>query len=164
MAEQGQIVIPVEVMLQGDLGGAAQGVSQGGGQDMPMAERINGGASNARMMIAGVSAQLLMGGVSKLLSTTGNQQASAVLREGSAYGFLALRAISGDPSAIVSLLVKGTADIIQLVQEQKEELRKSAEAYNQLDLNKMRAGMIQFTANSVVSIDKYGRRTIKERR
>jgi len=165
MAEKGQIIIPITFDVTTNAGGS-KGASASstvpttgaGVQRVPKANDA---------FLQGISAQMMMENFTRILSATGNTQLATSISKVSSYGFLAGRVISSggmNIGADLTLISRIAADLIQLINSEKEERTKTAEAYNETDLLRMRSGLLQFNANTVVSYDKYKRFKLTERR
>ena len=122
-------------------------------------------ATNA--FLGGISAQMVVGSVARIVAASGNQEVSRAISETAAYGFLASRLIGSggmDAGAWIALLTKATADVIQIVQADREKKREDATRQNALDIVRMRAGQLQINANTEISYNRYGRVTFTNRK
>ena len=165
MAEQGQIVIPITFDVSGI--GAPPGNQPGTSGGIPNSGTPNSIIPSSKGSFAqGISAQILVSNATRLLALTGNEQLASSIRQGSEIAFLGIHAItSANPyGAIITLVTKAAVELGQAISEYKAEQRKAASDNNERDIMKMRSGMIVINANSVVSVDKYGRRKITDRR
>lgn len=91
-----------------------------------------------------LTAQFAVESAGKLLNATGNQDiGSAVSKIGSVV-FKGARALSGDPSAILSLAIDSVAEVIKLINEEKVEREEEKKRQNNIlqlekDTNTMRS-------------------------
>jgi len=118
-------------------------------------------------VLGSISANLLVSGGAQILAASGNTELATTISQGASYAFLAGRiAASGgtDITAILTLMMRGTAQVIKLVREYKMKQEEIAKKLNALDVLKMRSGMIVITANTQMSYNKYGRLTTTDRR
>jgi len=154
--------------------GQTAGIGPTGGQkieQIPMAGQnpIPRAASGNNMtaVLGSISANLLVSGGAQILAASGNTELATTISQGASYAFLAGRiAASGgtDITAILTLMMRGTAQVIKLVREYKMKQEEIAKKLNALDVLKMRSGMIVITANTQMSYNKYGRLTTTDRR
>lgn len=107
-----------------------------------------------------ISAGLLIESSKKLLSATGNAQASSVIEKVTKYGTLAARSLSGDVTAMVTLAVELAATGLQKVQELKDQAQQN----NQTMYNKIKSGQVFLGNNDVyVTQDWAGNKTYNRR-
>jgi hypothetical protein len=159
-----EIIVRVENTIVG--GNAPQGTQNAQAQGVvaqPQSAQQN--ANNG--FAAGISAQLLVGSLARIVSASGNTEAGRILSEGGAYGFLAMRlAASGglDSTAWITLASKVTADILQALNAAKQEKIELAQQMNATDLIRMRSGQISINANTQISYNRYGRHSFSDRK
>lgn len=150
--DQKEIILRLEHIIQGGQGEQGQVV-------LP---------SNARMsmtsMLGGFSAQILVQNTSRLISASGNQQLASTIRESSQWAFLGMRAMAGDPTAMLVGVTKSISMILLELQKIKEEKKQTASKYNELLQLQLRNGQASITANTEISYDKYGRVTLRDRK
>lgn len=120
----------------------------------PDAQKSSGGVGQA------ISAGLLIESSKKLLSATGNAQASATIEKGVKYGTLMARSVSGDVTAMVTLAVELAATGLQKVQELKEQAQQD----NQTMYNKIKTGQVYLGTNDItITTDRWGNKTYNKR-
>lgn len=147
-----EIVLRLEHILQGEQGAQGQTV-------LPSTARMS-----MTSMLGGFSAQILVQNASRLISASGNQEMASTIREGSQWLFLGMRAMAGDPTAILVGVTKTLSLIMLELQKNREEKRQTAQKYNELLQLQLRAGQASVTSNTEISYDKYGRVTIRDRK
>jgi hypothetical protein len=159
-----EIIVRVENTIVG--GNGQQGAP---GQPLPSTEvqpsSANQNANNA--FAQGISAHLLATSLTRILAATGNTEAASVVREATSYGFLAARLIGSggyDIAAWMTLATKATADIMQAVQQAKQQQIELAQQQNATDLIRMRSGLISINANTQISYNRYGRHSFTDRK
>lgn len=160
-----RIIVEVQNVIVGNGQGTQTQATQSQGQLPPATVNARQSANNA--FLGGISAQMVVGSVARIVAASGNQQVSKAISESAAYGFLASRLISSagmDAGAWIALLTKGTADIIQLVQADREKKSEEASQQNALDIVRLRSGQIQINANTQISHNRYGRVTFTNRK
>ena len=168
MAEKGQIIVPVvfDVSQTGNAKSGAGASFQGGATpNAGFGSQSAPKANNA--FLEGISAQMVVENFTRIITATGNTELASSISKGSSYAFLGLRVLSSGGANIgadIALVTRIAADLIKLIQQEKEERTKTAEAYNETDLLRMRAGLLQFNANTVISTDKYKRFNFTQRR
>jgi hypothetical protein len=107
-----------------------------------------------------ISAGLLIESSKKLLSATGNAEASAVIEKATKYGTLAARSLSGDITAMVTMAVELAATGLQKIQELKDKAQQD----NQTMYNKIKTGQVYLGTNNItVSQDMWGNKTYNKR-
>lgn len=166
MAEKGQIIIPITFDVTANGAGSRGASFQGQGVPNTGAG-VSGVPKSNDSFLQGISAQMLMENFTRILSATGNTQLASSISKVSSYGFLAGRVIASggmNIGADITLVSRLIADVMQMINEEKEQRMKTAEAYNETDILRMRSGIIQFNANTVISYDKYKRFKLAERR
>ena len=164
MADNREIIVRVENTIIG--GSASQGTTNAStpssiAQPATAQQNANNGFA------AGISAQLLVGSLARIVSATGNTEAGRIISEGASYGFLAMRlAASGglDPTAWITLASKATADILQAITAAKQQQIDLANQMNTTDVIRMRSGQISINANTQISYNRYGRHTFTDRK
>ena len=120
----------------------------------PDAQKSSGGVGQA------ISAGLLIESSKKLLSATGNTQASATIEKGVKYGTLVARSVGGDVTAMVTLAVELAATGLQKIQELKDQAQQD----NQTMYNKIKTGQVYLGTNNItVSPDTWGNKTYNKR-
>lgn len=164
-----RIIVEVQNVVVGAQQGAAQGATAQGttpGAQIPSAP-VNARQSASNAFLGGISAQMVVGSVARIVAASGNQEVSRAISETAGYGFLAARLVGSqglDIGAWIALLTKSTADIIQLVQSNREEKREMASQQNALDIVRIRSGQISINANTEISYNRYGRVTFTNRK
>ena len=120
----------------------------------PDTQKSSGGVGQA------ISAGLLIESSKKLLSATGNAQASSVIEKVTKYGTLAARSLSGDVTAMVTMAVELAAVGLQEIQE----LKAKAQQDNLTLYNKIKTGQVYLGTNDItVSRDIWGNKTYNKR-
>lgn len=151
-----EIRIPITVELQAT-GTAPKATTQTGTtQPTKKAEtpKSSSGVGQA------ISAGLLIESSKKLLSASGNGQASQAIEKLTKYGTLAARSFAGDITAMVTMAVELSATALQKVQE----LRTEAIADNQAQYNKIKSGQLYLGTNNIyVTTDIWGNKTYNKR-
>jgi len=164
MADNKEIIVRVENTIiggSGQQGAPGQPLQASASQPATAQQNANSGFA------AGISAQLLVGSLARIVSASGNTEAGRFISEGASYGFLAMRlAASGglDPTAWITLASKATADILQAVMAAKEERIELAQQQNATDIIRMRSGQISINANTQISYNRYGRHSFTDRK
>ena len=120
--------------------------------------------STPNQIFGAISAQLLIKSASRLISASGNQELSKAMNQGASYLFLGARALSMDPTAIITLGVKLISDVSKLIDEFEQQKRDQAQAYNELDMMKMMTGQLVIQSNTEISYNKYGRFKLTDRK
>ena len=161
-----EIVLRVENIVTGATGAPTGGAPADG--SVPVVESA-AKSKNGRFgsFGAGVSAQMFVESGTRILSATGNQELASGISKASGYTFLVGRiAASGgaDIGAIISLTTKLTADVIELVQENRKKKMEEAANANALDVLRMRTGAFNITGSTVISTNKFGRKTFADRK
>jgi hypothetical protein len=107
-----------------------------------------------------ISAGLLIESSKKLLSATGNSQASQVIEKTVKYGTLAARSVTGDVTAMITFAVDLASEALMKYQELKNE----AQVNNQTMYNKIKSGQV-FLGNTDVYVtqDWLGNKTYNRR-
>lgn len=161
-----EIVLRVENIVYGANGAPTGGTPADG--SIPIAEsaaKSKGGRFGS--FGGGLSAQMFVEAGSRILSATGNQELASGISKASGYTFLVGRVVASggaDIAAIVSLTTKLTADVIELVQENRKKKMEEASAANALDVLRMRTGAFNITGSTVISTNKFGRKTFADRK
>lgn len=120
----------------------------------PDVQKSSGGVGQA------ISAGLLIESSKKLLSATGNAEASAVIEKATKYGTLAARSLSGDITAMVTMAVELAATGLQKIQELKDQAKQD----NQTLYNKIKTGQVYLGTNNItVTQDMWGNKTYNKR-
>lgn len=163
MAGENEIILRVENIILSD-------GTQGQGAGVPTAGDAGGFTLPSKRMgarsfvVGGISAQLLISGASRMLAATGNQELANGIRETAEWGFLTVRALSGDPTAIATAAFKLSAKAIQAITDYISEQKETAANYNELDMLKMRYGINTINSNTEISYGKYGRLKMTDRK
>jgi hypothetical protein len=150
-----EIILRLEHILQGE------GTTGVPGQTtvLPSASKMS-----VNSMLGGVSAQILISSFSRILGASGNQQLASTIRQGSELGFLGMRALAGDPSAIVNIVAKFVAFGLEKINQIAEEKKQTAQKYNDLLMLQLRSGQASISANTDISYDRYGKVTLRDRK
>lgn len=153
-----EIRIPITVELQASSTGKKTPTTKANASTQPTkkpdVQKSSGGVGQA------ISAGLLIESSKKLLSATGNAQASATIEKGVKYGTLMARSVGGDVTAMVTLAVELAATGLQKVQELKDQAQQN----NQTMYNKIKSGQVFLGNNDVyVSQDWAGNKTYNRR-
>lgn len=153
-----EIRIPITVELQASGTGKKAPTNKANAPTQPSkkpdVQKSSGGVGQA------ISAGLLIESSKKLLSASGNTQASATIEKGVKYGTLIARAVSGDVTAIVTLAVDGLAETMMKIQELKEQAQQN----NQSMYNKIKTGQVYLGTNDItVTTDYWGNKTYNKR-
>lgn len=82
-----------------------------------------------------ISLQFAVEQGSRLLNATGNQEIANAVSTTGRYGFLGARAVMGDPTAQITLLIMATTKLL-------EQVRKQAEELNEIDTARIKAGLM----------------------
>ena len=114
--------------------------------------------------MAGISAQLMVSSVSRIISAFGNTELASGIQQGAEWAFLLGRAASMDPTAIVTAMFKGLAELIKLIKGDIEKKKEIAKSYNELDVIKMMSGQLTIGYNTEISYSKYGRLKLTEKK
>jgi hypothetical protein len=153
--DQKEIILRLEHIIDGEAGQEIGGIQP----QLPSASR-----KSMTSMLGGLSAQILVENASRLISASGSQQLASVIREGSQWTFLGLRAMAGDPTAMLVGVTKSISMILLELQKIKEEKRQTAQKYNELLQLQLRSGQASISANTEISYDKFGRVTLRDRK
>lgn len=169
MADDRIIVEVQNVIIGSGQQGAQQGATTQGttAQGQMPAQPVNARQSATNAFLGGISAQMVVGSVARIVAASGNQEASKAISEAASYGFLATRLVASqgmDAGAWIALLTKGTADIIQIVQAEREKRMEEATKQNVLDIVRLRSGQMSINANTQISYNRYGRVTFTNRK
>lgn len=160
-----RIIIEVQNVIVGaQQGGTAASTPQ---QAQTSIAPVSARQAATNAFLGGISAQMVVGSVARIVAATGNQEVSRTISETAAYGFLASRLIGSggmDPGAWIALLTKATADVIQIVQADREKKTEEATRQNAFDIVRMRSGQISINANTEISYNRYGRVTFTNRK
>lgn len=153
-----EIRIPITVELQASGTGKKAPTTKANATNQPTkkpdAQKSSGGIGQA------ISAGLLIESSKKLLSATGNAEASAVIEKATKYGTLAARSLSGDITAMVTMAVELAATGLQKIQELKDKAQQD----NQTMYNKIKTGQVYLGTNNItVSQDMWGNKTYNKR-
>jgi hypothetical protein len=106
-----------------------------------------------------ITAQLLVGGANRLLATTGNTELTSAISKVSRYGFLAMRiATNPTPATLATLAITLSADALDKITEQA---RKEAEAENQVDNARIKAGLLDISQTKIKTKWFSGRQTYR---
>lgn len=158
-----RIIVELDSVLQGYGNGTRFGAQPG---TIPSAagRTLNQSGSNANSFMGAISAQLMVSGFSRMLSATGNTELASGIQQGAEYAFLDARALSMDPTAIVTMVFKLSAEVIKLVKGSFDEKKEVAKKYNELDYMKMLSGQLTIGYNTEISYNKYGRLGLSDRK
>ena len=153
-----EIRIPITVELQASGTGKKAPTNKANANTTPTkkpeTQKTSGGVGQA------ISAGLLIESSKKLLSATGNAQASSVIEKVTKYGTLAARSLSGDVTAMVTMAVELAATGLQEIQEMKNQ----AQVNNQTMYNKIKSGQVFLGNNDIyVTQDWAGNKTYNRR-
>jgi hypothetical protein len=153
-----EIRIPITVELQASGTGKKKPTTNANAPTQPTkkpdVQKSSGGVGQA------ISAGLLIESSKKLLSATGNAEASAVIEKATKYGTLAARSLSGDITAMVTMAVELAATGLQKIQELKDQAQQD----NQTMYNKIKTGQVYLGTNNItVSQDMWGNKTYNKR-
>lgn len=162
MNENNEIIVRIENFIVGG-DGAQSGIptmDSSGAVGLPSQQGRRGGSG----FIGGISAHLLISGASRMLAATGNQELANGIRETAEWTFLGGRAFAGDPTAIATAAFKLSALAISKITDYINEQKEIAQSYNELDLLKMRAGIITVKSNTEISYGKYNRLKLTDRK
>ena len=154
-----RIIVELQSILQQYGGATGQGASLPSGAHRTLNQ---GSSSNAFM--AGISAQLMVSSVSRIISAFGNTELASGIQQGAEWTFLLGRAVSMDPTAIVTAVFKGLAEVIKLLKSDIDEKKEIAKSYNELDIIKMMSGQLTIAYNTEISYNKYGRLKLSEKK
>ena len=164
MADDRIIVEVQNVVVGAQQGATAQGTPQAA--QTPLAP-VSATQASANAFFGGISAQMVVGSVGRIVAASGNQEVSKAIQDASGYGFLAARLIGSqgmDAGAWIALFTRATADIIQVVQADREAKREEAAKQNALDIVRLRSGQISINANTQISYNRNGRVTFTNRK
>lgn len=159
--DDSRIIVELDSVLQGYGNGAR--IAQPGTIPSAAGRTLNQ-PSNANSFMGAISAQLMVSGFSRMLSATGNTELASGIQQGAEYAFLAGRALSMDPTAIVTMVFKLSAEVIKLVKGSLDEKKEIAKKYNELDYMKMLSGQLTIGYNTEISYNKYGRLGLSDRK
>lgn len=153
-----EIRIPITVELQASGTGKKVPTTKANASTQPTkkpdVQKSSGGVGQA------ISAGLLIESSKKLLSATGNAEASAVIEKATKYGTLAARSLSGDITAMVTMAVELAATGLQKIQELKDKAQQD----NQTMYNKIKTGQVYLGTNNItVTQDMWGNKTYNKR-
>lgn len=156
-----EIILRVENVVSG---GPGQGTPGDAFQKQPSNVSPGGHMSRGSFLIGGISAQLLISSGMRILAATGNQDLANGVREGAEWMFLGARALSGDPTAMITAVSKSVAFVIKEFTEYKARQEEIAANYNSLLLLKLKTGQEVIGDNTEISVSKYGKKTLTTRR
>lgn len=168
MADDRIIVEVQNILVNGTQGAQQGGATQSATQSAQMpAATVSARQAATNAFFGGISAQMVVGSVARIVAASGNQEVSRAISESAAYGFLATRLVASqgmDAGAWIALLTKATADVMQIVQADREKKTEEATRQNALDIIGIRSGQIQINANTQISYNRYGRVTFTNRK
>lgn len=160
--DDSRIIVELQSILQTTGGGGTQ---QPGGTPIPSgAHRTLNQGSSSNAFMAGISAQLMVSSVSRIISAFGNTELASGIQQGAEWAFLLGRAAAMDPTAIVTAMFKGLAELIKLIKGDIEKKKEIAKSYNELDVIKMMSGQLTIGYNTEISYSKYGRLKLTEKK
>jgi len=157
--EGNEIVVRVQNEIIGGPEGEGSKVPGGAPTSLPSSKR-----TASRMFTAGISANLLVSGASRLLAATGNQAMAGALQQTGEWVFLGARAAAMDPTAIATAALKLSALGIEAIMKYINEKKAENQQYNELTALQMRAGQVIIRSGSTMSYDRFGRLTVKDRK
>lgn len=82
-----------------------------------------------------ISLQFAVEQGSRLLNATGNQEIANAVSTTGRYAFLGARAIAGDPTAQITLMIMAVSKLLETVKKQAEEL-------NEIDTARIKSGLM----------------------
>lgn len=136
-----------------------------GGAALPSQVRGSGSQfNNSDAFMSGISAQLMVSGVSRLISAFGNTELASGLQQGAEWAFLLSRAAAMDPTAMATALFKAIAEAVKWLKGNADEKKEIAKSYNELDIIKMMSGQLTIGYNTEISYNKYGRLKLSEKK
>ena len=153
MAADNKIVVSVENVITGN-------ATTQGGVPMNGVTKVAPTLSKGAAFSQGISAQMFMESASRIISATGNTELASGLSKASSYAFLGGRVIASggtDVAALVSLVTKLSADILQSITENNQQKREQAQKDNAADILRMRSGAFSINANTQISYNRFGR-------
>jgi hypothetical protein len=154
-----EIRIPITVELQASGKGKKAPTTKANAKTQPTKKPDKQTSSSGGIGQA-ISAGLLIESSKKLLSATGNAEASAVIEKATKYGTLAARSLSGDITAMVTMAVELAATGLQKIQELKDKAQQD----NQTMYNKIKTGQVYLGTNNItVSQDMWGNKAYNKR-
>lgn len=151
-----EIRIPVTIDMQ-----SAKGLKQTTvknpqlAQEEKRVEKVESKSSFGEALTAG----LLIDSTKKLLSASGNSKATEVIEKGMRYGTLAIRSISQDYTAMITLVIEILAEVLKSNQANKQE----ATVNNQAKYNQIISGQTYLGNNAFVTTDRYGNNTYNKK-
>lgn len=159
---ENEIILRVENIISGEPIGPSGSGDVFTRSSSPISSR--GQLSRGSFVIGGISAQLLISSGMRILAATGNQDLANGVREGAEWMFLGARALSGDPTAMITAVSKSVAFVIKEFAEYKARQEEIAANYNSLLLLKLKTGQEVIGDNTEISVSKYGKKTLTTRR
>ena len=151
-----EIVLRVENIIAGTTGGAGQQ----GAVPMNGITQTTPNLSKGAGFAQGISAQMFVESASRIISASGNSELASGLSKASSYAFLGGRVIASggtDVAALVSLVTKIGADVLQAITESNQSKREAAIKDNNADILRMRSGAFSINANTQISYNRFGR-------
>lgn len=131
----------------------------GGGQQLPPQIETVEAKKKSIDWGQALSVNLLVDSTKKLLSASGNSETTAMIETGMRYGTLAVRSLSGDPTAMITLGIEIIAEILKNEQKKRQE----AQVNNEAQYNRILSGQVLLGSNVTVSTDRYGNKTYNRR-
>lgn len=148
-----EIILRVENVIAGN-------ANQQGGVPMNGVTQVKPNLSKGAAFAQGISAQMFVESASRIISATGNTELASGLSKVSSYAFLGGRVIASggaDIAAVISLVTKLSADVLQAVGESNQQKREAAQKNNAADVLRMRSGGFSINADTVISYNRFGR-------
>ena len=152
-----RIVVSVESIIAGGANGAN---GQHGAIPMNGVNKVQPTLSKGAAFSQGISAQMFVESASRIISASGNTELASGLSKASSYAFLGGRVVASggtDVAAIISLVTKLSADVLQAVTEANQAKRDAAVKDNAADILRFRSGAFSIDANTQISYNRYGR-------
>ena len=157
-----KIIVELQSILQaygGGIGGAASGAT------LPsQAGRTLNQTNTSNAFMSGISAQLMVSSISRIISAMGNTEVASLIQQSAEWAFLGSRALMMDPTAQVTMIMKGIAEAIKWFKGNLDEKKEIAKSYNELDIIKMMSGQLIINYNTEISYNKYGRLKLSEKK
>jgi len=152
-----KIIVSVESVIAGGANGAN---GQPGGVPMNGVNKATPTLSKGAAFTQGISAQMFVESASRIISASGNTELASGLSKASSYAFLGTRVIASggtDIAAIISLVTKLSADVLQAVTEANQAKKDAAVKDNAADILRMRSGAFSIGADTQISYNRFGR-------
>ncbi|MDP3129764.1 MAG: hypothetical protein Q8N15_00370 [Bacillota bacterium] len=157
--EGNEIIVRVENILIGGDGNGGE-ILNGGSQAGSLPSQKKSGSGFA----GGISAHLAVTYASRIIGAAGNQELANGIRETAEWGFLGMRVVMGDPTAVATAALKLAAKAAGMIRDYIDGQRAIAAEYNERDMLLMRYGVISIKAGTEISYGKWKRLTFTDRK